>query len=128
MKKAKIAIGILLVFIFGSLVGSLGTGVFYEHGLERLDEARQHMDRKGRLLERLTRELELTATQQVEIAEIIEQRQKELQEFKKLHRPEMEEMRARQHQRIRERLDGEQQEKLDRIMKRLDGRRRPGQP
>lgn len=128
MKTAKIAIGILLVFVFGALVGSLGTGVFYEHGLERVDEARQHVDRKGRLLERLTRELELTVTQQAEIAEIIEQRQKELQEFKRLHRPEMEEIRARQHQRIRERLDVDQQVKLDRIMKRLDGRRRPGKP
>lgn len=124
MKKAKIVIGVLLVFVLGALVGSWGTGVFYGHRLERLGEVSPRGERKGRLLERLTRELELTAVQQAEIAEVIEQRHEALQEFKRLHRPEMEKIREQQHQRIREKLDDGQKDKLDLIMQRLESRRR----
>lgn len=121
--KAKTVIGILLVFILGVLVGSLGGGYFYKDRFERVRDLPPRPEaRKEMLMNRLNRELDLSAEQQEEIGVVLEQVHQKVRALREKHRPEMEELRNQKRALIREQLNPEQQERLDRMLERLEKR------
>lgn len=123
--KAKTVIGILLVFVLGGLAGSLATGYFYQDRFERTRNLpAQPEARKKMLMDRLSRELELSAAQQEEIGIVLEQVHRQVRELREKHRPEMEELRNKKRTLIREKLSPDQQAKLDQMLERLEERGR----
>jgi len=124
MNKLKVWIGILLVFFLGALTGSLGTGAYLKHRMERFSKGK-HPPIRIVLMKRLSHELDLTQTQRVEIEKILDQLEAELHELRQKHRPELEGLFDRRFDMIKEKLNDEQKSKLDRMREELKRPRPP---
>jgi hypothetical protein len=118
MTKLKVWAGIVLVFLLGALVGSVSTGIFFKHRIERFSKG----DRppiKGVLMKKLSHELDLTETQRVEIEQILDQLQEKLLDLRRQHRPEFEKLFDHSFGSIREKLNSEQKNRFDKIREEL---------
>jgi hypothetical protein len=118
MNKLKVWAGIVLVFLLGALVGSVSTGIFFKHRIERFSKG----DRppiKGVLMKKLSHELDLTETQRVEIEQILDQLQEKLLDLRRQHRPEFEKLFDHSFGSIREKLNSEQKNRFDKIREEL---------
>ncbi|MDM8526240.1 hypothetical protein QUF80_22920 [Desulfococcaceae bacterium HSG8] len=112
--RIKIIGGLLLVFLLGIVVGSLGTGIYIKHRVEKFVGGSPL--RKGALvMKKLTSELDLTAPQETEIKKIVDNTLIQLYEFKQKHRPELEKIFDSSVVLIKEKLNDEQKEKMDRL-------------
>ncbi len=120
MKKAKVIIGIILLFAAGALTGSLLTGLHMKNRFEAF--ARGGGPPKGRILKRLSSELDLTAAQKSEIEKILEVSHAQLSEIRKKAHPQFQKIIEATHEQIREKLDEKQQRKLDEIYEKLKKR------
>lgn len=123
MKKAKMWVILLLVFILGALAGSLGMQ-WYIHKkvsdfFRRGEEARVEI-----LLERMSRELSLTDVQQVEIKRILQESHARIHEIKTQTDPRIRAIIEESFLRIREKLDDNQKKKLDDFHEQLKKKRR----
>jgi len=122
MKKAKIIAGLMLVFILGALSGALGTGVVLKRHHPFFSGKPE--DRKTFILKRLTRELDLSAEQQVRIGAIIDRVQsetfKQIREGRRLMRQKL----ASGFAEIRKELTPEQQRRFDEVKAERDRRRK----
>lgn len=111
MKKAKIIAGLIMIFILGALSGALGTGVVLKRHHPFFSGKPE--GRKAFILKRLTRELDLSAEQQVRIGVIIDRVQtetlKQIREGRRLMRQNLE----RGFVAIRKELTPEQQRRFD---------------
>lgn len=84
MKKWKLITGLTLVFVFGLLVGSFGTGAYIKHrfGPSKRDPSAM----RTFLLKKFSQKLDLTEEQKTEFKSIIDQVGKKLDEhFRKSH-------------------------------------------
>lgn len=121
MKKWKLWVGIILIFVTGIGVGAAGTGLYVRHSLisffQEGPPAVTHF-----VVKRLTRELNLSETQQVAVAKEIAAIQRRLQELRLRNRPEIHQIISTGVDRIKEQLQPEQQEKLDVLITRLKAR------
>ena len=113
MKKWKLAIGVILVFILGGLVGSVGTQLYFEHWSESF--WKDPRARREAFLHRLTRELGLTETQQKEFRVIIEEVDKKVEEFRRENRAEIRKVLDEGFNQMKEKLNPEQQQKLEEL-------------
>ena len=121
MNKLKVWAGILLVFLLGALAGSVGTGAYLKHRIERFSRG-GHPPIRVVLMKKLAHELDLTETQRVEVEKILDQLETKLHELRQKHRPELEGLFAHSFDMIKEKLDQEQKAKLDEIREKLRNR------
>jgi len=122
MNRLKVWAGIVLVFLLGALAGSLVTGIYFKHRIERFAKG-------GRppitmvLMKKLSHEIDLTETQRVEIEEILGQLQAKLLDLRRKRRPELDKLFDHSFGLIREKLNSEQKKRFDEIPEEL--RKRP---
>jgi hypothetical protein len=69
MKHWKLVLGVALIFIFGALAGSISTGYYIKKFHSRPASSRYD---KVFILERMTKELNLTADQKVQVGKILD--------------------------------------------------------
>ena len=117
MNRWKLVTGIVLVFILGGLVGSVGTGFYLKRHYPRLWS---HKARKAFFMERLSKELSLTPDQKAKIEKIVEQIEERRREYALQRQAEID----RLINQMKLELNDDQQKKLDRLRERFERRRR----
>ena len=90
MNKIKLAVGIILLLLLGAVAGSVGTGIYIRHRIEHIAPAKPH--KAHFLLRKLSRELDLTEVQQVEIGKILEESHTEITALRRKFLPEIKEL------------------------------------
>ena len=123
MNKLKVWAGIVLVLLLGALAGSLATGIYFKHKIERFSKG-ERPPIKVVLMKKLSDELDLTERQRVEIEEILDELEAKLLDLRRKHRPELEKLFDHSFGSIREKLNSEQKKEFDEIREELR-RRRP---
>ncbi|NIO03760.1 MAG: hypothetical protein GTN74_03855 [Proteobacteria bacterium] len=118
----KLWAGIVLVFLLGALAGSLATGIYFKHGIERFAKG-ERPPIKVVLMKKLSHELDLTETQRVGIEQILDQLQAKLLDLRRKHRPEFERLFNHSFGSVREKLNSDQKKRLDEIREELRSRR-----
>ena len=122
MNKLKVWAGIVLVFLLGALAGSLATGIYFKHRIERFSKG-ERPPIKAVLMKKFSHELDLTESQRVEMEQILDQLQAKLLDLRRKHRPEFERLFDHSFGSIREKLNSEQKKRLDEIREELRRRR-----
>ena len=122
MTKWKLFAGVTLVFVLGALAGSLGTGFYLKQRFEPF--TREHSDKKSFIMKRLTHRLDLTEDQSRKVEEIVDRMQQEHRQYFKRRRPQMKKFITQSVTELKRELNPEQQEKLDRMIRRFDERRK----
>ena len=120
MKKWRLIVGVILVFILGLLVGSLGTRFHHRDWSEPF--GKDSSARKAVFLKKLTKELSLTEGQQKEFKGIVEETDKKLEAFGLERRAEIKTIIDQSFSRMKEKLDPEQQKKLEELKARHEAR------
>jgi hypothetical protein len=120
MKKWKLISGVALVFVLGVLVGSLGTRFYQRDWAERFFQ--EPSARKAMILKRLTKDLGLTETQQKEFKVIIDETDKKLETLGLERRSAVKAIFDESFLRMKEKLDPEQQIKLEELKARHEAR------
>ena len=121
VKRLKVCIGILLIFVLGMLAGTLGTGFFIKHRIGRFVGGEGPLP-PIRVLERLSGKLDLSKPQQIEIEKILKQAHAQLIEFRRGYRPEFEKIFNDTIEQIKQNLDNRQKQKLDKLTESLKHR------
>lgn len=120
MNKTKLSIGVFLVFLVGVFAGSLGMGMYLKHQMKRFEPGvPPPPERHGFIMKRLSRELDLTETQRVEIEKIVKDSEAKFFAIRNQFMPEIEEIADQSFAAIKEKLNADQQTKLERIEERI---------
>lgn len=114
MSKTKIYLGVFLIFLFGALVGALGTDLYIEQKISRF-KTRDPLKREQAYLKLLTKRLGLTERQQMEIGRIMEESRYEMLGLKEKYEPQLEAVHNRRLDRIEERLNDTQKDEWKKI-------------
>jgi uncharacterized secreted protein with C-terminal beta-propeller domain len=109
----KLISGLLLVFTLGILVGSLTTGIYLKHRL--VPFVKNPKARKAFIMKKLTKELQLTSTQQSKIEPIVEQMIEKRREYYLKNRPQIKEIMDQGFDQIEDQLTDNQKEKLEKL-------------
>jgi len=117
----KLISGLLLVFVLGILVGSLGTGFYLQHRLAPF--MKEPRARKTFIMKRLSKELNLTSDQKAKIDPIVEQMIEKRREYYLKNRPEIKTIMDQGFAQIREELNEDQKKKLDGLREKFHRRR-----
>ena len=112
MKKWKTWLVIAAVFVSGVIIGAAVGGFYMKHRIGGILHEGLPAMRKV-IMKNLTSELNLTADQQDEIDEIVEETQLQLQQLRAQYRPQMEAIVNTGVTTMKTRLSAEQQKKLD---------------
>jgi hypothetical protein len=121
MKKWKLWMGMLLIFIAGGAVGAIGTGLFVKHKIVSIIEEGQPVVEKL-AVRILSRRLDLTADQKSETARIIRETQQRLQAIRLRVRPEALEIITTGKEDIKALLDPDQKKTLDQLYTKMKRR------
>ena len=124
MKKWRLITGVALVFILGVLAGSLGTHLYQRQWSERF--WKDPAARRAVFLKRLTRKLELTEAQQKELKVIVEDLDRKLLSLRRERRGEIKGIIDEGFTRMKEKLNPDQQEKLEEFKARHEERMKEG--
>ena len=124
MNRIKLAIGIILLLLLGAIAGSVGTGIYIRHRIEHIGPVKP--PKAHFLLRKLSRELDLTETQQVEIGKILEESHTEITALRRKFLPEIKEITDQSFVLIKEKLKEEQKQKLDKLHGKLKRWRKRG--
>jgi hypothetical protein len=119
MNKLKLGVGVLLIFALGALAGSLGTRLYVR---ERIVAFTRGDAPAVRMLKRISRELDLTQSQQEKIDKIVAEMQAELSDFRRRYHPEFVQIVDKTIELMKEQLNDAQKEKLDQLHERLKRR------
>ncbi len=84
--------------------------------------------KKGKMLERFSRELQLTPEQKEKVGEVMRAKRGQMDAFRREMKPKFDEMRAASKAEIRKLLTPDQQEKFDRLEARWEERRKKRHP
>jgi hypothetical protein len=123
MNKTKLAVGVIFVFLVGVLVGSLGMGMYLKQKFKRFEPGGPPPHKRHDLiLKRLSRDLDLTQTQRVEIKKILEESEKKISAIRDQFMPKIEEISDQSFAAMKEKLNADQQKKLEQIKEKLDRR------
>jgi Spy/CpxP family protein refolding chaperone len=118
MTRWKLIIGIALVFFLGALAGSIGTGYYLKSRYPfRIAD---HKARKAFILEKFSKELNLTQDQKIKVENILEQIEKKRQEYLQKNRAETETLMDQ----MRSELNSDQQKKFDALREKFEKRRK----
>lgn len=118
MNRLKLYAGIILVFILGALTGSLGTGIYFKHRIEKFGPPGPSA-RKAFLMKKFSGELNLTEAQQVEIKKILDQLDTKIYDIMRKNRPEIEKIMDDSIVLMKDKLNNEQKQKLDELHKKM---------
>jgi hypothetical protein len=121
MKKWKLWTGMILIFIAGGAVGTIGTGLFVKHKIVSIIEEGQPVVEKL-AVRILSRRLDLTADQKSETARIIRETQQRLQAIRLRVRPDALEIITTGKEDIRALLDPDQKKTLDQLYTKMKRR------
>ena len=119
--RYKLWAGLIIVFVLGVLSGSLGMGMYFKKRVEKFDK-RDPSYKANLFTRRLSAELNLTEKQRAEIEGILEGFHMKLSDVKRNVRHEIEKLRERTSEAIRETLNDEQKNAFDELSKRLKRR------
>jgi len=120
MNKLKLAVGVILVFLVGALAGSLGTGVYLRHRMEKFTaDGPGRPSRTAFLMERLSNELDLSDAQRAEVEKIVEEYQEKIFAVRRKFLPEIKKITDQSLALIRDKLNNEQQQKMDKLHEKL---------
>lgn len=122
MKKWKLVTGLALVFVFGFLVGSFGTGAYIKHrfGPPKRDPSAM----RAFLLNKFSQKLDLTEKQKNEFKTIIDQVGERLEEhFRKTH-SEIGEIVEPGFSQMKKVLNPDQQKKFDEMIEKFKRHRK----
>jgi Spy/CpxP family protein refolding chaperone len=123
MNKTKLSIGVFLVFLVGVLAGSLGMGIYVKYQLEKFGPGGPPPPpRHGVIMKRLSRELDLTQTQRTELKKILEESEAKISAIRDQFMPKIEEIADQSFAAMKEKLNADQQKKLERIKEKIDNR------
>jgi hypothetical protein len=117
MNRIKLAVGIILLLLLGAAAGSVGTGIYVRHRIENISPGKP--PKAHFLLRKLSRELDLTESQKVEIGKILEESHAEITALRRRFLPEIKEITDQSFGRIEEELNEEQKRKLGKLHRRL---------
>ncbi len=115
MKSIKPVAGVILVFLFGALSGSVTTYMISESHFEGAPGSHHH-SREARLLKRLSDRLDLDRQQQERIGAIIHETHGRIAQIRQKVRPEIEAVLSESQQRIAALLRPDQREKFGKII------------
>jgi hypothetical protein len=122
MKKWKLVTGLALVFAFGLLVGSFGTGVYIKHRF--VPPKRDPSAVRAFLLKKFSQKLDLTGEQENEFKRLIDQAGDKLDDhFRKSH-SEIAEIVEPGLSQMREVLSPDQQKKFDEMIEKFKRHRK----
>jgi hypothetical protein len=121
VKRWKLILGLLVLFLSGVLVGSMGTAIYFKQTFGHIFAKGQPQVRKL-IMKKLVGELDLAETQRAPIEEIVGQVQADLWKLRKQHQPEAEAIIAQGIAQMKPQLSAVQQEKLDVLFERLKER------
>jgi hypothetical protein len=121
MKKWKLWTGMILIFIAGGAVGTIGTGLFVKHKIVSIIEEGQPVVEKL-AVRILSRRLDLTADQKSETARIIRETQQRLQAIRLRVRPDALKIITTGKEDIRALLDPDQKKTLDQLYTKMKRR------
>ena len=114
MAKWKIWAGLLVLFVSGVLIGSVGTRIYVRHKISGMI-ARERPFIRNLFLHRLTRELDLTKEQRQEIEQIANRTAEQFHELQRQHRAQVEDILDQAVTDMKEDLSPEQQKQVDEI-------------
>jgi hypothetical protein len=117
MSKWKIWVGLLVLFLSGVLIGSVGTRMYVRHKISGMF-AKERPVIRDLFFRRLTRELDLSKEQRQEIEQIASRAAEKFHTLRGQHRGEAETILDQAVSEMRKYLSPEQQEQLERIRKR----------
>jgi Spy/CpxP family protein refolding chaperone len=119
------AIGlVLVVFALGIALGALGAYVVGAHAWGARREAQRPRDRRTRMVQQLTEDLNLTSAQQKQVDAILANMQAKYEEIHKQIAPQTEQARQQGREQIRAILTPDQKPKFEEFLRRLDEERR----
>ena len=120
MKKWKLITGVILVFILGLLVGSVGTQVYHRQWSERFRKAPEA--RRAIFMKRLTKELRLTEDQQRQVELIIREADEKRRALFQKQRGAIRETIDESFALMKQTLDPDQQQKLEEMRAKFERR------
>ncbi|MBP8645389.1 MAG: hypothetical protein KBH99_04620 [Syntrophobacteraceae bacterium] len=120
MKRWRLWVGLVILFLSGVLAGALGTVAFSEHLALKILGGKGPM--VEHILTKLTRELNLTEQQRERVTGIVCRTHKELTALREKSRPERDEILRRSHEAMKAELTTRQQQKLDQFFEREKAR------
>jgi nucleoid DNA-binding protein len=118
----KLISGLLLVFVLGVLVGSVGTGFYLKHRLAPI--IKEPRARKAFIMKKLSKKLNLTPNQKTKIEPIVEQMIEKRREYYRKIRPEIKRIMDQGFTQIKEELNEDQKKKLDELREKFQKHRR----
>jgi hypothetical protein len=118
MKKWKVIAGIVVVFLLGSLAGSVITRIVFRHRLEYLMRGGPEAVRNV-VVKRLVKALNLDAAQQSQLIQIVEDARQELMDVRRQTNPQIRRILDRAQNRVDAILRPDQSEKFHKIITRL---------
>jgi hypothetical protein len=118
----KLISGLLLVFVLGVLVGSVGTGFYLKHRLAPI--IKEPRARKAFIMKRLSKKLNLTPNQKTKIEPIVEQMIEKRREYYRKIRPEIKRIMDQGFTQIKEELNEDQKKNLDELREKFQKHRR----
>ena len=122
MKQWKVILRYGGIFMLGLALGMAGSRLAHKHRFTRAMQNRPAAQRQM-IMRHLTRQLQLTKSQQVEIERIVDAQFKALAEVRERHQPEVQAIFQQAEDEMKPHLLSEQQQKLDQIMQRMQKRR-----
>ncbi len=124
MGKLKTAIGLILLFLVGALTGILGTEIYYKDRMDRFierDPPPLHR-RTPSVIKRFSREFNLTEQQRIEIEKIVKESEAKIFGIRQKYMPEIREIHDQSFKQMREKLNPDQQEKLEKLYEKIKRR------
>jgi hypothetical protein len=122
VKKMQLWAGLLILFLSGVLIGSLGSWVIMDRTTREVQVRPRPVVEK--VMKKLTRDLDLSDQQKERVEEIVCRAYGDLTEIRNRSRPEKEEIFHRSIAEMKAELSTEQQEKLDDLLERVEKRRK----
>jgi len=117
MKRWKVILRYGGIFLLGLALGMAGSRLIHKHRFARAMQDRPTAQRQ--IMRYLTRHLQLTEPQQIEIKRIVKAQFKALSDVRERHQPEVQAIFQQAEDEMKMHLRPEQQQKLDQIMERM---------
>ena len=121
VNKWKLIAGLLLVLFLGIVTGAIGTGVYVKYRLAPFQKGSK--TKEAFILERLSKELNLTSNQKTKIGPIVKQMIEKRRAHYKKNRPEVKAIMDQGFSQIKEELNEDQKKKLEAMREKFEKRR-----
>lgn len=125
--KLKAVSAVFFVFFLGVIIGSMGTYIYVKQKIDKIIEKGPPPEIVPRLMKELSRKLDLTSRQKLDIEALARQMQTEISLLREKHHPELEKIVEGYIILAKEKLNPDQQKQMDILYGRLKKRwHKPG--